>query len=169
MKRPELFIELARRLPSVRFRMVGGADDPARLEQIANAAAALENLQFEGFVPYAEIDKRFDGARLFVNTSDAEGFPNTFLQAWARGIPAVSFLGNAEIHDGDLSGTHARDIGHMAAIVERLMSDDAEWRSASLASSRRFRERHTTEAALSHYERVFSELTDQRSDAYELA
>jgi glycosyltransferase involved in cell wall biosynthesis len=169
MKRPELFIELARRLPFIRFRMIGGADDPEYFKQIRGAASALQNVSFDGFVPYAEVDRYFDCAALFVNTSDAEGFPNTFLQAWARGVPVVSFLDNADIHAGELAGTRARDIDHMAAIVATLMSDDAEWRSASLASLRRFRQRHTREAAVSLYKQVFSELASRPRSGYEHA
>jgi glycosyltransferase involved in cell wall biosynthesis len=159
-KRPELFIELARRLPALRFRMVGGPDDRALYDRVRSAAAALPNLEFDGFVPYAGIDQCFNGARLFVNTSEAEGFPNTFLQAWARGIPEVSFLE----HGGTL---RAADIDEMARMVDRLMSDDIAWRAASLECTARYRARHTPAAALAGYERLFLGWHESRMALYE--
>lgn len=97
IKRPELFIEIARRLPHLRFRMVGGAmgNTPeilAYYESIRADAEALPNLQFMGFVPYAEVGAYFDRAAVLLSTSEFEGFPNIFLQAWARRVPAVAYF-----------------------------------------------------------------------------
>lgn len=91
-KRPQLLLELAQRLPDVRFRMVG-ACVPGHVdlfEQITAQARALPNVIFHGAVPYRDVGSLFDRARVFVNTSELEGFPNTFLQAWVRGMPVVT-------------------------------------------------------------------------------
>ncbi len=100
-KRPLLFIELARRFHGYQFVMVmpknkagdpaGSADRDLLEREVYSSAAQLENLKIIDYVPYNEIQGYFDNARLYVTTSDLEGFPNTFIQACAGGTPILSF------------------------------------------------------------------------------
>jgi glycosyltransferase involved in cell wall biosynthesis len=77
-KRPELLIEMARRMPQHRFMLVGGSDPGERGQAYAQAvraaAAALPNVRVQGFTPFEQADRLFDGARVVVNTSEYEGF-----------------------------------------------------------------------------------------------
>src|SRR5688500_7901597 len=94
VKRPDIALELARRLPQYRFAFVGGSVPGAEryYERVASEARALPNVVFAGALPYAVTGDWFDRSRLHINTSDYEGFPNTFLQAWIRRLPVVSFF-----------------------------------------------------------------------------
>lgn len=156
LKRPELLVELARRLPAVRFRLVGGGD-AAIMARLQAAAQTLPNLELTGFVPYAHIDAQFDGARLLVNTSEFEGFPNTFLQAWARGIPSVSFFDNGSVYQGQPVSHCVADLDAMAARVRTLMEDEAAWEHASALARDYFQAHHTPQAALAAYEAIFQQ------------
>jgi glycosyltransferase involved in cell wall biosynthesis len=90
-KRPELFIQLARIFPKYRFKMIlaptGSVPDDATIKK---KAEEIDNLDYIGYVPFAEISEYFKGACLLVNTSEKEGFPNTFLQSWQYETPVVS-------------------------------------------------------------------------------
>ncbi len=82
IKRPDLFLKLAREFPEERFVMIcprGVGDD--RYDQLTADAETISNLEFIERVPFHEIDAYFERARVFVCTSDAEGFPNTFVQS----------------------------------------------------------------------------------------
>ena len=68
-----------------------------------------------------------DGARVLVNTSDFEGFPNTFLQAWARRIPTVSFCDTGSTIDGQSVVTVVNGLDAMTGAVGALMLNDARW------------------------------------------
>jgi glycosyltransferase involved in cell wall biosynthesis len=155
-KRAEMFLEIARRMPHQRFVMVGGADQGRKAEQyyrgIAEAARAIPNIDLKGFVPFAQAERHFDGARVLLNTSLYEGFPNTFLQAWARGIPTVSFFDTGSRRGGapvyDLVG----DISEASWKVDRLMRDDILWRDASQRVNAHFRACHSIDAIVARYE-----------------
>jgi len=94
-KRPGMLLDIAAALPEVRFRMIGG---PVRGHEglyadVETRASQLRNVDFIGYVPFEETFEHFAGARLFVNTSAVEGFPNTYLQAWAAGKPTYPRYG----------------------------------------------------------------------------
>lgn len=151
-KRPELFIELAARMPQLRFAMIGGPRSGAStgyLERVRAAAAKLPNLQFKGFLPLEEVERWFDRARLLVNTSTYEGMPNTFLQAWARGVPSV-----ATVDVGAPVQRTADGIEALEREVESALQD------AALGERCRayFERTHSPAAALERYARLFEAL-----------
>jgi len=93
-KRPLEFIQLARLFPHENFVMIGGKDSSEcdLYHTVQKECSLLSNIEFIGFQPLSETEKYFDKCKIFINTSEAEGFPNTFLQAWSRGIPVISYV-----------------------------------------------------------------------------
>ncbi|OQX84328.1 MAG: hypothetical protein B6D63_04950 [Candidatus Latescibacteria bacterium 4484_7] len=90
-KRPELFVELARRIPEARFTLIGGVgDDKDYYEKIVKDAEKVENLRYVGFVPPERIDSYYRKAFALINTSYLEGFPNTYLHSWIYGTPTLT-------------------------------------------------------------------------------
>lgn len=91
-KRPEIFYDLARRCQDLdcEFVMAGEIQEEQCRGPLDRAQRELERFRYVGFVAPELIGKLYDRAHLFVSTSRAEGFANTFIQAWLRGIPVVS-------------------------------------------------------------------------------
>lgn len=158
LKQPEAFIELARRLPQYHFRMVGGADAQEYFDALRGLAGSVPNLRFVGFVPHIDIEREFDGARLFVNTSEFEGFPNTFLQSWARGIPTVSFVDTGSSVNGHPVVNRVTTLDDMASAVRGLMEDDAVWREAGARCVACYANQHSESAVVGNYEAIFEKL-----------
>jgi glycosyltransferase involved in cell wall biosynthesis len=161
-KRPELFLELARRLPQRRFVMIGGAggntSTNAGFERIRNAAAAIPNLEFTGFLPLARVEPYFDRARVLVNTSLHEGMPNTFLQAWARGVPTVAFIDIGSRLRGEPLYRVVEEVEEGAAELERLFTDEEHWSRASARCREYFSSTHSTSTVLARFEGLLNEM-----------
>ena len=162
-KRPELLLEIARRLPHRRFVMIGGAAAASEnldgyFQRMREAAAALPNVEFKGFLPLAQVEPWFDRARVFVNTSAFEGMPNTFMQAWARGVPTVATVDvGARLGDEPVN-RFVVDAEDAAIEIERLLGDELHWARASALCRRHFRGTHSTTEVLGRYARIFEEL-----------
>ncbi len=97
-KRPEAFLALARALPEARFEMIGAGSggDPQLEQTVKREARDLPNLRLLETRPRAELLHLYEHAVAVVNTADWEGMPNTFLEGWARGVPALALA-----HDPD--------------------------------------------------------------------
>ena len=161
LKRPDLVLALARRLRHLRFLMVGGPGvdrgAQAYFDGIAHQARGLSNLTMTGHVPFRDVGLAFDEASVCLNTSDYEGLPNTFMQAWLRGIPTLSFV-RPESAPG-VSGTLAcDDLDHMALRLDRLTRDRTAWSAASQACRRHFEDHHTMDVAVARYLEVFDQV-----------
>jgi glycosyltransferase involved in cell wall biosynthesis len=133
LKRPEVFIELARRLSPLTASLVGGAQprEHALFQELRVRAADLGNLTLHGRLPYRATNQVFDRARLFVNTSEVEGFPNTFLQAWVRGIPVISFFDPDDVIRTNGLGYAVASLDEMASAARRLATDPQAWLETS--------------------------------------
>lgn len=169
LKRPERFVELAESLRDIHFKMIGGkstrANDHASFalyDELWARVGKLDNIDYLGFLPYHEVESHFDGASVFVNTSDYEGFPNTFLQAWSRGIPTVSFFDCGARDESGPIGFVVRDQEEMARIVELLTWDRDLWRRESQRCRRHFLTRHSVPAVVARYQELFGRLIEKR-------
>jgi glycosyltransferase involved in cell wall biosynthesis len=128
VKRPEVVLDLARRLPHVKFTLAGGALPGAEdyYQTVIQAASQLPNVTCPGAVPYAEVGTLFSRARIFLNTSQIEGFPNTFLQAWVRGVPVVAFFDPDSLIKQRQLGHTAADLDDMVNGIRTLLEDAQE-------------------------------------------
>jgi glycosyltransferase involved in cell wall biosynthesis len=166
MKRPDLFLELARSLPGHRFRMVGGADGSSQgrayFEDMRARAAALPNVEMTGFVPFVDVERHFDGAAVFVNTSSGEGFPNTFLQAWSRAMPTVSFFDPGNGADGNPAGVVVPDLPAMISAVSDLKARAALWERAGTRARACFELRHSADRVADAYGQLITDMLAQR-------
>ena len=133
LKRPEVYLEMARELASLHFHVVGGAA-PGNTEyfrQMRAQAQQIANVSFHGQVAYHDVNDFYHRARVLVNTSEIEGFPNSYLQAWAHGTPVITFIDPDGIIEREGLGYVVKDTSELLARVQRLAVDAKTWAQIS--------------------------------------
>jgi len=160
LKRPELALELARQLPKVKFSIAGGPmpGGETYYEDVRAAAARLPNVTMHGAVRYADSGALFDRAKIFLNTSSIEGFPNTFLQAWIRGVPVVSFFDPDSLVQRLQLGHIANSVDEMREAISSLLEDEAD-RELTGRRAREFAAREYTTGVAARYLELLNQIS----------
>jgi glycosyltransferase involved in cell wall biosynthesis len=161
-KRPELCLELAGLLPEYEIIMVGARTHKrAFCREITDRASAVPNLTYMGHLPLKEVESLFSSVGCLINTSLHEGFPNTFLQAWSRGIPVFSFVDPDNLIASHGLGESVTSVVEMAEKIKKYLEDPDDYARRSdriqacfsrnfLASSRIREIEHVFLSSISH-------------------
>jgi len=144
VKQPQRFLDLAARLPQARCRMICSVQDESLWHEVRTRAATLPNVEFLETAPYREIQNHFNQAKMFVNTSDREGVPNTFIHS---GLGQTAILSLEVDPDGMFASFAAgccarKDFDLLVSRAETFLSDPAALRFAQQESARFVREWH---------------------------
>lgn len=156
-KRPMAFLDLAEGRPDVPVVMACAAHEGARAlyDSVAVRASRMPNVQFLGFVPFADTEDLFRHARVFVNSSTAEGFPNTFVQAARVGTPVLSLEVNPDgiLQSAGFGACADGDPAVLARQLDRLLDDSQTWERQSASAYEYFQREHDIEALLPPFAR----------------
>lgn len=124
LKRGELFLQLAKQCNDLdaQFIMVLGNAKKQYTNPIIEQGKNIRNLLIYGEKTANEIDILLSQATLVVNTSEYEGFPNIFIQAWLHTTPTISICIDpakalSQHHAGIVSGNFQQ----LVADVRRLI------------------------------------------------
>jgi glycosyltransferase involved in cell wall biosynthesis len=133
VKRPDRILELAGQLPETKIHMVGGhtAGEEDLFRNITRAVAHRSNVVFHGRLSYWDANDLYGRSRVLANTSDVEGFPNAYLQAWVRGIPVVTLIDPDHIIEREGLGIAVRSSAEFPDAIRSLLADPIAWKMAS--------------------------------------
>jgi glycosyltransferase involved in cell wall biosynthesis len=159
-KRPQLFLDLAEQFPDEKFVMIcSKAWGDQNYGQLVARAKTIKNLEFFPLVPFQKISDYFRRAKVFVCTSQAEGFPNTYIHAWINAIPVLSLEVNPDgIFDKFACGICCN--GDFGRLVESLRSVLTENRYIELGRNARkyAEEHHDIKKVAKEYKKLFSNI-----------
>lgn len=159
VKRPDRLLELVSACPDVTFDLVGPLSQASDVQEIQARAQGLRNLTLHGAVPYNRLGRYYQQAALLCCTSDYEGFPNTFLEAWSHGLPIVSTFDPDGLIAARQLGVVVRDLLEMKAAIESLLGSPELYRRMSENARTYYLKNHTLEAVMPRFEKVFLDVS----------
>jgi glycosyltransferase involved in cell wall biosynthesis len=161
-KRPDRLLDLAEARPALAFQLVGPGGATAYAREILARGQRIANVTVHGAVGRDELARLYRLALCLCSTSDYEGFPNTFLEAWSHGLPVVSTVDP----DGLIArlglGGVASGVPGLAAAIDALDRAPLRWAQASARARAYYLENHRPDAALLRIEEVFREAVASR-------
>jgi glycosyltransferase involved in cell wall biosynthesis len=127
VKRPEILLDIAKALPDVRLVVCGPVSEIESEKefshQIIDEFKKYPNIDYKGYVPRDETQRIIAQSAIFLSTAQAEGFPNTFLEAWVSSVPTVSL----EIDPGGVmnsyhTGLVVSSVDETIKVIDELLS-----------------------------------------------
>jgi glycosyltransferase involved in cell wall biosynthesis len=104
--------------------MMGRLASRKHQRRLAPRLEGAKNLRYLGEMPIDEVNRILAESHILVNTSDYEGFPNTFVQAWFREVPVVSLhVDPDDILKREGLGFHSGDFETLVRDTRRLIED----------------------------------------------
>ena len=147
-KRPDWVIRLATELPECRFDVVGQANVDSTYGRMLEARLrSLPNVRWHGYVTHTLMGTLYRQCRLLLCTSQSEGFPNVFLEAWSGARPVLTSVDPDDIVVTFQLGRVAPDY---LALKERLVAAGSEgpwWEAAGLRGREYVHANHSIRAA----------------------
>lgn len=156
VKRPKLFIELAKRIPTQQFVMIGGPlGDPVYYNKIENDASGVSNIRFLGHVERKEIKHYLSKAIALINTSGREGLPNTVTEAWSNGVPVIGLNINPDgLLDGRLGYHCEGDFEKLVNLCKDIKENEKLYRDLCASCRKYAVENHDIGKLKNHYLKI---------------
>ena len=162
----EALAALAHDFPDLRYLLVGGGRDRARLEALARSLGVGDRVVFAGMLTDAEIAEAYATATVYIGPSrldrgiNVEGFGISFIEAMASGTPSVAGDSGgvrSAVQDGETGFVvPPEDVKAIAAALRTLLADPARRESMGRAG-RAAVESHYNWARVGRETRAFAE------------
>jgi glycosyltransferase involved in cell wall biosynthesis len=160
-KRPELFFELARRFPSVRFLAAGRSLDPDYERNLRDRYGKLHNPEMLGFIDQfrgPELSHLLGRSWILVNTAAREGLPNAFIEAAAHGRAILSAVDPDQF--ASRFGYHAFE-DDFAGGLTRLLEGN-QWQQLGEAGRDYVRQVFSLKPTIDRHIEIYTELLARR-------
>lgn len=128
-------------------------------DSIEEKLRELDNVTYEKRIPFSKIDEFFKNALVYVNTSEKEGFPNTFIQAAKYGIPILSMVINPDnILEHEQIGIQCKSKEEIIHFIEKFANDDSFYKKYAVNGPRYVKNNHNIEDITERFSAILQEI-----------
>jgi glycosyltransferase involved in cell wall biosynthesis len=163
VKRLEVLLDVAERVPDVRFEVAGQPDAAERYTRpLIEKARTMQNVTLHGLVGRDRMPDFFRSASILCCTSDYEGFPNTFLEAWSYGLPIVSTVDPDSLITKRGLGFHVANPQQTVQAILRFKQDHELRQSMSANARSYYLKYHALDQAMPRFEGILADALNER-------
>jgi glycosyltransferase involved in cell wall biosynthesis len=166
VKRPEIFLALAKEFPREKFTMImtKSQEDLFFWKEIKFQAQELLNIEVIEKVAFDKINEYFSRAKVLVSTSVYEGFANVFLQAAAARTPILSLKVNNDefITKYNCGLVCDDDFEKLKENLMKLLSDDELRNELGRNAFAYLQQEHDIKKNIEKWKNIFTGIIDKK-------
>jgi glycosyltransferase involved in cell wall biosynthesis len=158
-KRLEWLLDAAEQCPELHFDVVGSPNTSDEfVVDLVKRAEVIPNMTVHGRISAAGLNRIYGSTRVLCCTSQLEGFPTSFLEAWSRAIPVITTFdpdGTVVRHG---LGAVVHSVDELSAHLRQIMNDSGLHSALGTAARRYFEENHTNAVVSQRFREQFEQL-----------
>ena len=160
-KHPEHLLQVAKSGLPIR---IAGRVDSAYSFLIKNLVA-FPNVKYLGILDPISLRKQYSESFALLNTSDFEGFPETFLEAWLTGTPIISLNFAINEFEKDRGGICTRgSVDKLIDVMKQISTDRVFFESLSRSARDLIKHKYKFQKELERFKEILFAAWSTRKD-----
>ncbi|XOV86654.1 MAG: glycosyltransferase family 4 protein [Pseudomonadota bacterium] len=148
-KRLELYVELAKRLPQITFHVIGSPNQASAYSlRVLDQANQVANIKVHGRVGESELYQLFLRSHLLCCTSEIEGFPATFIEAWSFSMPVLTTFDPDGVVSKEKVGIVVGSVDELVSGLLEMTGDSQAYSEMALRSRTYYLNHYTVDAVI---------------------
>lgn len=157
-KRPDKLINIAKKCHDINFDLVGPVYKTKYAQNVLKQTKKISNINIHGPIPRDQTHQFYQQASALISTSEFEGFPNTFLEAWSYGLPIFSTFDPDNLIKSRKLGFTSASIDELAQALNNLRNSPDVFNMYSKNAREYYTQNHTPEIVMPKFEKIFLNL-----------
>jgi len=157
-KNPEGFINLAKRMPDVSFKMIMALsrNNPDYFKKVVDMTKSVKNMTIKTNVPFSKAIEEYKKAMLFVDTSDYGSMHTSHLMAAAHGTPSLTLFKdpNNSFKDFDWGFAANGRVKKLEQLVRKVIKDPKLWKNLSSQAVQFSQKIHNIDDKVSQFKKL---------------
>lgn len=157
-KRPQYFIQIAKKFSYLQFKMIGDGDMLKEMKDVC-LRENIGNIKFYGRIPNNQVYQEMEKCDLLLMTSEYEGLPKVIQEAAQMKLPCIYINENYTVDfiSNDINGFAVPNLEAMQGKIQFLVENPDVYQKMSKAAYESIQP-YTWEKVIKQYEKYFEKV-----------